>query len=303
MSLLLWCGVALVCSPTIFRFGFCHERVLFPRVWNDRESREPSVEERRGRGEKEGRNRCTSRRTRNTKQGNPASEMNAAGEAESVSAAQDEQTAGRVSDHRRISLSSGPSRNPAPPPRSQESQAFLLRAFCVAAAALLCELLAARWRRNASLKSSMRLLGLLLLCCFLLLLTCKSAAEEKLAAKVHRKLCEKLDDSFKGCRSAVKGVWIRVGVATEVGFGLTVSPPPWTGTPAAAAVPDKDGSSGGGATSAAAAAASAACVASNTPADHLLAVRGSAVPVGALSERGQHRRGCHRTIDYSHLVL
>lgn len=205
--------------------------------------------------------------------------MNAAGEAERVSATL-EQTAGRVSDHRRISLSSGPSKNPAPPPRSQESQAFLLRALCVAAAALVCELLAVRWRRNASLRSSMRLLGLLLLCCLLLLLTCKGAAEEKLAAKVHRKLCEKLDDSFKGCRSAVKGVWIRVGIATEVGFGLTVSPPPSpAAASAAAAVPGMDGSSGVGAAAAAAAATSATCAASKTPADHLLAVRGSAVLV------------------------
>eukprot|EP00752_Nemacystus_decipiens_P012079 g10709.t1 len=200
--------------------------------------------------------------------------MSAAGEAERVSEARDKQAVGQVSDHRRISLSSGPSKNPAPPPRSQESQAFLLRALCVAATALLCELAAARWRRNASFRSSVRLLGLLLLCCFLLISACRSAAEEKLSSKVHRKLCEKLEDSFKGCRSAVKGVWMRVGVATEVGFGLTVLPP----QPAAAAldaVLDKDESSGGGAADAAAAAAAAAnapCGACKTAAEHLLAM-------------------------------
>ena len=264
-------GLSVLCRPT--------------RVWSERKPR-------RERG-REGREKeiidAHRRGARHAKQGHPASEMNAAGEAERVSATL-EQTAGRVSDHRRISLSSGPSKNPAPPPRSQESQAFLLRALCVAAAALVCELLAVRWRRNASLRSSMRLLGLLLLCCLLLLLTCKGAAEEKLAAKVHRKLCEKLDDSFKGCRSAVKGVWIRVGIATEVGFGLTVSPPPSpAAAAAAAALPGMDGSSGVGAAAAtaaaAAAAASATCAASKTPADHLLAVRGSAVLCSLLCER------------------
>lgn len=186
----------------------------------------------------------------------------------------DGQTADRrVSDQRIISLSSGPSENPAPPLRSQERQAFLLRASCVAVVALLYELLAVRWRRNASLDSSMRLLWLLLLCCFLLLLMSKTAAEEKLTAKVHRKLCEKLDDSFKGCQSTVKGVWIRLGGATEVGFGLTVAPPPST-TPNTAAVPDKEGSSRGGAAAASAAAAeTSAGVASKFSGDHLLAVR------------------------------
>lgn len=215
--------------------------------------------------------------------------MNAAGKAE-VAPADDEQAAGLLGRARRISLSSGTSQNPAPPPHSQESHVFLLRSLCAAAAALLCELVAVRWRRSASPKSSMRMLGLLLLCCFLLLLVCKSAAEEKLAVKVHRKLCEKLDDSFKGCRSAVKGVWIRVGCATEVGFGLTVSPLT-AAAGAAAAVPDKDGSSGGVAAAAAATAAdTAACVASNAPADHLLAVRGPAVRAGlALCERRHNR--------------
>lgn len=240
--------------------------------------------ERGGRAERERKERgergdARRRRKRITNQGNPALEMNAAGEVESVSARGDDEQAdaGRVSDHRRISLSSGPSKNPAPPRHYQENHAFLLRALCVAAAALLFELLAARWRRKASPNNSMRLVGLVRLCCFLLLVMCKSAAEETLAAKVHQKLCEKLDDSFKGCQSAVNGVWIRLGGATEVGFGLTVSPPPAT-TAAAAAVPDEDGSSRGGAAATAAADGNTAgCVASKAPADHLLAVRGSAV--------------------------
>lgn len=225
----------------------------------------------RGRTERRGKERVDARRerTRSAEQRNSTLEMNAAEEAESVSQPADDQTAGRVSDPRRISLSSGPSQNPAPPPRSQESHAFLLRALCVTAAALLCELLVLRWRQNAAF--STRLVCLLLACCFLLLLMSKTVAEEKLAAKVHGKLRDKLDDSFKGCRSAVKGVWTRLGVATEVGFGLVVAPPP--STTAAASVPDKDKdkSSGDGA-AAAAAADTAAYVASKTPADHLLAV-------------------------------
>lgn len=207
--------------------------------------------------------------------------MNAAEEAESVSA--DGETARRVSDHRRISLSSGPSKNPAPPPRSKERQDFLLRASCLAIVALFFELLALRWRQNVSLNSSLRLVCCLLAGCFLLRLVSKTAAEERLAAMVHRKLCEKLEESFKGCQSAVKGVWIRLGDATEVGFGLTVAPPvPPSSTAAAAAVPDKEGSSSGGGAAAATAVAAgySACAASNTSADPLLAVSAPLQPCG-----------------------
>lgn len=211
--------------------------------------------------------------------------MRAAEEAEESASAND-QTMGRVSDHRSISLSSGPSKNPAPPPRSPERQDFLLRVSCVAVAALLCELLVVRWRRDASLGSSMRLVCLLLLGCFLLLLMSKSSAEERLTAKVHRKLCEKLDDSFKGCQSTVKQVWIRLGGATEVGFGLTVAPPAGN-TAATAAPPDNEGSSGGGGGATSAAADTAACAVSKASTGHLLAVRGCVFHASFLRTRAQ----------------
>lgn len=175
------------------------------------------------------------------------------------------------SGHRRISLSSGPTKNPAPPPPSPQFQLLLLRLLAVTVIALLWELLAARWSGSVSFNGKRRLASLLLFFCFLALLMGKAAGEERLAVTVHRKLREKLDDSFKGGQSAVKGAWIRLGFATQVGFGLTVSPPPSTTAAAgtAAAVPSKEGS-GGGATAAEAGLASG----NRATADHLLAVRG-----------------------------
>lgn len=173
---------------------------------------------------------------------------------------------------------------------------MLSRALAVALLALLLELLAARWRgRNASFNESIRTLVLLLVCCFLLLLMGKGAAEEKLAAKVHQELLEKLEDSFKGGQSAVKGVWIRTGIATAVGFGLTVAPPP-SMTATADAIPDKErpGGQTAGATTARGAAAG---VTSNVEADNLLVVRRRGVLSCGGSDSGE------TTADAEHVWL
>lgn len=177
---------------------------------------------------------------------------------------------GRVFDHRGNSLSSGASKNPAPPPPSPQRQLLLLRLLAVTVIALLWELLLARWRvSGATFNGKKRLVSLLLVCCFLVFLTGKTTGEEKLAVKVHRKLREKLEDSFKGGQSVVNGVWIRLGFATEVGFGLTAVSPPSTCT-TTTTVAEKEESGGGGT---AVEAVPSSGIASETSAGHLLAVR------------------------------
>lgn len=178
---------------------------------------------------------------------------------------------GRVFGHRHMSLSSGASKNPAPPPASPERQLLLFRLLTVVVIALLWELLVARWRgSDAPSNGNKRFVSLLLVCCVLVFLMGKTTGEEKLVVKVHRKLREKLEDSFKGGQSAVNGVWIRLGFATEVGFGLTVSPPCTSTATAAAIVADEEGSSGG---ATAVETGPSSGVTRETSADHLLAVR------------------------------
>ncbi|CAN0501264.1 unnamed protein product, partial [Ectocarpus sp. 12 AP-2014] len=139
----------------------------------------------------------------------------------SKSSGPDEQT-------RRISLSSGPTVNPSPPPRSREHGVMVSCALAVAVVVLLWELLV-RWRRPQntlpSNGNSTRIFAAAMVCCWVLLCTGKSAAEKALAFKVYQKLRKKLEDSFKGGESTVSETWARAGVATEVGFGLVVALP------------------------------------------------------------------------------
>lgn len=179
---------------------------------------------------------------------------------------------------RRISLSSGPGTNPAPPPRSQQLYVSFRRSIAVVALALLWELWQvatgrSQERRNGSrpFYSSVWFLGPL--CCLMLSEIAKAAVEEKLAERVRRKLRRKLEDSFKGGQSVVNGVWVRAGVATsQVGFALAVDPPP-----SPAEMPDRDNSpdaaspADAGEVDATTAAADGASSYAN--ADHLLAVR------------------------------
>ncbi|CAM9498136.1 unnamed protein product, partial [Scytosiphon promiscuus] len=169
---------------------------------------------------------------------------------------------------RRISLSSGPGANPAPPPRSQQFYISFRRTLAGIGLALLWEL----WevvtgrrhgRRNDSkpLYSSPWFLGPL--CCLMISEMCKA-------------LREKLEESFKGGQSVVSGVWVRAGFATEVGFALAVDPP----TPSAEA-PEKvipseapaDAAGGGGGGEVGATSAAAADGGHDkTAADHLLSM-------------------------------
>lgn len=142
---------------------------------------------------------------------------------------------------RRISLSSGPGANPAPPPRSQQFYVSFRRSLAGIVLALLWELWEAVTGRRGNgsrspLYKSPWFLGPM--CCLMLSEMGKAAIEEKLAQRVQRKLREKLEDSFKGGQSVVHGVWVRAGLATEVGFALAVDPPPSAGSASAKVTSD-----------------------------------------------------------------
>lgn len=141
---------------------------------------------------------------------------------------------------RRLSLSTGLGKHPAPYRWTPRLKSSLFGAVAVAASALLWDLLlmrrrertqkaAAPWTRGPTqattgLRQSLadcdtRLLCEILTLFVLVVCMCKVAVEDRLALVVRRKLRYKLEDSFKH-RSWVEAAWVRAGWETKVVVGV-----------------------------------------------------------------------------------
>ena len=134
---------------------------------------------------------------------------------------------------RRLSLSSGLGKHPAPYRWTPRLKTSLFGAMVVAASALLWELLmrrestqeaAARTRGTTRFRlplvdGDIRLLFEFLAFFFLVVCMCKVTVEDRLAQVVRRKLRYKLEDSFKH-RSWVEAAWVRAGWKTKVVVGV-----------------------------------------------------------------------------------
>lgn len=155
---------------------------------------------------------------------------------------------------RRLSLSTGPGKHPAPYCWSPRLKSSLFGAMIVAAVALFFELLMPRRESTAGAWTSEQTSGLPMLNCdtrllcelvvFLVLLgcMCKVALEDRLALEVRRRLRFKLEGSFKH-PSWVEAAWVRAGWETKVVVGaVQVSASP----AATLAGGDGRGSGGGG---------------------------------------------------------
>lgn len=141
---------------------------------------------------------------------------------------------------RRISLSAGLGKDPAPPSRHRNLMKVASLALALSVIALLWEL--AHWYYFDDIQGKLqhqrepllaqereppqapihlrdyRLRVAIVAIAFLALSLIKVAAENKMAIRALRKLHGKLEDSFKH-PSTVRGSWVRAGPETHVGFG------------------------------------------------------------------------------------